>query len=49
LFSSNTRSGLDLLRFQRGVPRITHFRVNNRWEVLIDGRKAGELESYDFR
>ena len=44
-----TLNAVDLLRFQRGVPRITHFQVNNRWEVLLDGRKAGELESYDFR
>jgi S-adenosylmethionine decarboxylase len=48
-FDMETLNGVDLLRFQRGVPRITHFQVNNRWEVLIDGRKAGELESYDFR
>jgi hypothetical protein len=42
-------NAVDLLRFQRGTPRITHFQVNDRWEILIDGRKAGELDSYDFR
>jgi S-adenosylmethionine decarboxylase len=48
-FDMETLNAVDLLRFQRGTPRITHFQVNDRWEILIDGRKAGELDSYDFR
>ncbi len=47
-FDMETMNAVDLLRFQRGTPRITHFQVNDRWEILIDGRKAGELDSYDF-
>jgi S-adenosylmethionine decarboxylase len=48
-FDIETMNCVDLLRFQRGTPRITHFRVNDRWEVLVDGQKAGELDSFDFR
>lgn len=48
-FDMETMNAVDLLRFQRGTPRITHFQVNDRWEILIEGRKAGELDSYDFR
>ncbi len=48
-FDMEMMNAVDLLRFQRGTPRITHFQVNDRWEILIDGRKAGELDSYDFR
>jgi S-adenosylmethionine decarboxylase len=48
-FDMETLNAVDLLRFQRGKPRITHFQVNDRWEILIDGRKAGDLDSYDFR
>jgi S-adenosylmethionine decarboxylase len=40
---------LNLMRFQRGLPKITHFQVNARWEVLAGGKKVGELDSYDFR
>jgi S-adenosylmethionine decarboxylase len=45
-FDMEMVNGVDLLRFQRGAPRITHFQVNDRWEVIVDGRKAGDLESY---
>jgi S-adenosylmethionine/arginine decarboxylase-like enzyme len=48
-FDMEMMNAVDLLRFQRGTPRITHFQVNDRWEILIDGRKVGELDSYDFR
>jgi S-adenosylmethionine decarboxylase len=48
-FDMEMMNAVDLLRFQRGTPRITHFQVNDRWEILIDGQKAGELDSYDFR
>jgi S-adenosylmethionine decarboxylase len=48
-FDMEMMNAVDLLRFQRGTPRITHFQVNDRWEILIDGRKTGELDSYDFR
>jgi S-adenosylmethionine decarboxylase len=48
-FDMEMLNAVDLLRFQRGAPRITHFQLNDRWEVLIDGRVAGELDAYDFR
>jgi S-adenosylmethionine decarboxylase len=39
---------VDLLRFQRRAPRIAHFQVNDRWEILADGKKVGDVDSYDF-
>lgn len=47
-FDMEMMNCVDLLRFQRGAPRITHFRVNDRWEILVDGQKVAELDSYDF-
>lgn len=47
-FDIETMNCVNLLRFQRGLPQLMHFQVNARWEVLVDGRKAGELDSYDF-
>ena len=40
---------VNVMRFQRGMPRTTHFQVNDRWEVTLNGTKLGELDSYDFR
>ncbi|HEX2501303.1 MAG TPA: S-adenosylmethionine decarboxylase [Methylomirabilota bacterium] len=48
-FDIETMNCVNLMRFQRGLPRLTHFQVNARWEVLIDGQKAGDLETYEFR
>jgi S-adenosylmethionine decarboxylase len=39
---------VDLLRFQRGMPRTTHFRINSRWDVIVEDKKVGDLDSYDF-
>jgi hypothetical protein len=38
---------VDLLRFQRGMPRSVPFRINSRWEVIADDKKVGDLDSYD--
>jgi len=39
---------VNLFRFQRSVPRLSNFQVNENWEVLVDGRVIGELDSIDF-
>jgi hypothetical protein len=39
---------VDLLRFQRGMPRTTHFRISSRWDVIVEDKKVGDLDSYDF-
>ncbi len=41
-------NGVNMLRYQHAMPRIRHFQVNDHWDVLIDGEKAGELDSFDF-
>jgi hypothetical protein len=39
---------VNLFRFQRSIPRVSNFQVNTNWEVLVEGRIAGELDSLDF-
>jgi len=39
---------VNLFRFQRSIPRVSNFQVNDNWEVLVDGRMMGELDSIDF-
>jgi S-adenosylmethionine/arginine decarboxylase-like enzyme len=39
---------VNLFRFQRSIPRISNFQVNDDWEVLVDGRIIGELDGVDF-
>jgi S-adenosylmethionine decarboxylase len=39
---------VNLFRFQRSIPRVSNFQVNANWDVLVDGRLVGELDSVDF-
>ncbi len=39
---------VNLMRYQRSVPQITHFQVNGNWDVFFQGQKVGELDSVDF-
>ncbi len=39
---------VNLFRFQRSIPRVSNFQVNENWEVLGDGRVIGEPDSIDF-
>jgi len=39
---------VNLYRFQRQVPRVSNFQVNDNWEVLVGGKVVGELEGVDF-
>ena len=39
---------VNLYRFQRSMPRVSNFQVNTNWQVLVDGRVAGDLDSMDF-
>jgi S-adenosylmethionine decarboxylase len=47
-FDVDTLNCVNLFRYQRSMPRVSSFQVNASWEVLVDGRVAGELESIDF-
>jgi S-adenosylmethionine decarboxylase len=39
---------VNLFRFQRSIPRVSNFQVNENWDVLVDGRVLGELDAIDF-
>jgi S-adenosylmethionine decarboxylase len=39
---------VNLFRFQRSIPRVSNFQVNDNWEVLVGGRMLGELDTIDF-
>jgi S-adenosylmethionine/arginine decarboxylase-like enzyme len=47
-FDIETLNCVNLFRFQRSIPRVSNFQVNDNWEVLVDGRVVGELDSVDF-
>jgi S-adenosylmethionine decarboxylase len=39
---------VNLLRFQRSIPKVSNFQINDNWEVIVNGAVAGELESINF-
>jgi S-adenosylmethionine decarboxylase len=39
---------VNLLRFQRSIPRLSNFQVDASWKVIVDGRVAGDLDDVDF-
>jgi S-adenosylmethionine decarboxylase len=39
---------VNLFRYQRSIPRVSNFQVNANWEVLVEGRKVGDLDAVDF-
>ena len=39
---------VNLFRFQRTMPRVSNFQVNANWDVLVDGRVVGDLDTVDF-
>ena len=47
-FDIETLNCVNLYRFQRSIPRVSNFQVNANWEVLVEGRVVGELDSLDF-
>jgi len=47
-FDVHALNCVNLFRFQRSVPRVSNFEVNGNWEVLVDGRVVGDLETADF-
>jgi S-adenosylmethionine decarboxylase len=47
-FDVETLNCVNLFRFQRSIPRVSNFQVNTNWDVLVDGRVVGELDSLDF-
>jgi S-adenosylmethionine decarboxylase len=47
-FDVETLNCVDLFRYQRSIPRLSNFQVNARWDVIVDGRVVGEVDSVDF-
>ena len=47
-FDVETLNCVNLFRFQRSTPRVSNFQVNADWDVIVDGRRVGELDSTDF-
>ena len=39
---------VNLLRFQRSIPKVSNFQINDNWEVIVNCAVAGELESINF-
>jgi S-adenosylmethionine decarboxylase len=47
-FDTEVLNCVNLLRFQRSLPRMSNFQVNENWEVLVEGSVIGELDSVNF-
>src|SRR5262245_22999878 len=47
-FDTEVLNCVNLRRFQRSLPQMSNFQVNDNWEVLIQGRVIGEMESVNF-
>jgi S-adenosylmethionine decarboxylase len=47
-FDVETLNCVNLFRFQRSIPRVSNFQVNANWQVLVDARVVGDLDSLDF-
>jgi S-adenosylmethionine decarboxylase len=47
-FDVETLNCVNLFRFQRSIPRVSNFQVDTSWNVLVEGRVVGELDSLDF-
>jgi S-adenosylmethionine decarboxylase len=47
-FDIETLNCVNLFRYQRSIPRVSNFQVNGNWEVIVEGRVRGELDSIDF-
>jgi S-adenosylmethionine decarboxylase len=39
---------VNMLRYQRSAPKLSRFTANSKWEVLVDGKKVGELDELDL-
>ena len=48
-FDTEMLNCVNLMRFQRSVPRVSNFQINDDWEVLVNGTIVGELEAVNFR
>jgi S-adenosylmethionine decarboxylase len=47
-FDIDVLNCVNMLRYQRGAPRVSSFTANSKWEVLVDNRKVGELDTIDL-
>jgi S-adenosylmethionine/arginine decarboxylase-like enzyme len=47
-FDTEVLNCVNLLRFQRSVPQVSNFQINDNWQVLVKGRTIGELETVNF-
>ena len=47
-FDIETMHCISIMRYQRAPSKISHFELNDHWHVLVDGKKVGELDTYDF-
>ena len=47
-FDIETLNCVNLFRYQRSIPRGSNFLVNANWEVVVDGRVVGDMDTVDF-
>lgn len=47
-FDTEVLNCVNLLRYQRSLPKMSNFQVNENWDVIVEGRVIGELDSVNF-
>ena len=47
-FDTEVLNCVNLLRYQRSLPKMSNFQVNENWDVIVGGRVIGELDSVNF-
>jgi hypothetical protein len=47
-FDTEILNCVSLLRFQRSIPRVSNFQLNENWDVIVNGQVIGDLDSVNF-
>jgi len=47
-FDTEILNCVSLLRFQRSIPRVSNFQLNENWDVIVKGQVIGDLGSVNF-
>jgi S-adenosylmethionine decarboxylase len=47
-FDVETLNCINMLRYQRSAPKLSTFTINDRWHVILGGKKIGELDELNL-
>lgn len=47
-FDIDVLNCVNMLRYQRGAPRVCSFTANSKWDVFVGNEKVGQLDTIDL-